>query len=102
RVTLNQGSDKLILQALPYKAGTKALSTHSLAQLMRRKNPKVQGVLLMSYRTPQGEIESTKVLELLQLYDDVFQDPHSLPHERSIVHCIELHPEAIPKKQHPY
>ncbi|KAL2248441.1 UNVERIFIED_CONTAM: Retrovirus-related Pol polyprotein from transposon 17.6 [Sesamum indicum] len=29
-------------------------------------------------------------------------EPRSLPLERSIEHCIELLPNAIPKKQHPY
>ncbi|KAK4394129.1 hypothetical protein Sango_1883700 [Sesamum angolense] len=46
--------------------------------------------------------ENTKVLELLQQYNDVFQEPRSLPPERSIEHCIDLLPKAIPKKQHPY
>ncbi|KAL0330122.1 UNVERIFIED_CONTAM: Retrovirus-related Pol polyprotein from transposon [Sesamum radiatum] len=42
------------------------------------------------------------MLELLQQYDDVFQEPRLLPPERSIQHRIELIPDAIPKKQHPY
>ncbi|KAL0282300.1 UNVERIFIED_CONTAM: Retrovirus-related Pol polyprotein from transposon [Sesamum angustifolium] len=46
--------------------------------------------------------ENTKVLELLQQYNDVFQEPRSLPPERSIKRCIDLLPKAIPKKQHPY
>ncbi|KAL2230956.1 UNVERIFIED_CONTAM: Retrovirus-related Pol polyprotein from transposon [Sesamum indicum] len=36
------------------------------------------------------------------LYQDVFQEPKSLPPERSIQYSIELLSDAIPKKQHPY
>ncbi|KAL0439602.1 UNVERIFIED_CONTAM: Retrovirus-related Pol polyprotein from transposon.6 [Sesamum latifolium] len=35
-------------------------------------------------------------------YDDVFKEPNSLPPEREIEHRIELLPDAIPRKQHPY
>ncbi|KAL0381339.1 UNVERIFIED_CONTAM: hypothetical protein Sangu_0198200 [Sesamum angustifolium] len=40
--------------------------------------------------------------ELLREYEEVFQEPSSLPPKRSIEHHIELLPDAIPKKQHPY
>ncbi|KAL0456670.1 UNVERIFIED_CONTAM: putative mitochondrial protein [Sesamum latifolium] len=48
------------------------------------------------------KVEETKVLELLRQYDEVFQEPSILPPERNIGHCIELLPNVIPKKQHPY
>ncbi|KAL0445995.1 UNVERIFIED_CONTAM: Transposon Ty3-G Gag-Pol polyprotein [Sesamum latifolium] len=52
--------------------------------------------------TDEKNEEDVKVLQLLQQYDEVFQEPSSLPLERSIEHCIELLPGAIPRKQHPY
>ncbi|KAL0352108.1 UNVERIFIED_CONTAM: Transposon Ty3-G Gag-Pol polyprotein [Sesamum calycinum] len=35
-------------------------------------------------------------------YDDVFKEPSSLPPEIKFEHGIELLPEGIPMKQHPY
>ncbi|KAL2251677.1 UNVERIFIED_CONTAM: Retrovirus-related Pol polyprotein from transposon [Sesamum indicum] len=102
KVTLSQGSGKMILKALPCKAGAKALSTHSLAQLMRGRNLELQGELLLSHKSQLEGVESVKVQEVLQMYEVVFQEPQTLPPERKIEHCIELIPEAIPRRQHPY
>ncbi|KAL2250254.1 UNVERIFIED_CONTAM: Transposon Ty3-I Gag-Pol polyprotein [Sesamum indicum] len=62
----------------------------------------MQGELYLNHKILHEGTRDSQVLELLQQYKDVFQEPRSLPPERSIEHCIELLPEAIPKKQHPY
>ncbi|KAL0332799.1 UNVERIFIED_CONTAM: Transposon Ty3-G Gag-Pol polyprotein [Sesamum calycinum] len=46
--------------------------------------------------------KNPKLLELLHHFSDIFQEPRTLPPERIIKHHIELVPDAIPKKQHPY
>ncbi|KAL0420988.1 UNVERIFIED_CONTAM: Retrovirus-related Pol polyprotein from transposon.6 [Sesamum latifolium] len=43
-----------------------------------------------------------RLLRLMHQFKDVFQEPKTLPPERIIEHHIELVPDAIPKKQHPY
>ncbi|KAL0322049.1 UNVERIFIED_CONTAM: Retrovirus-related Pol polyprotein from transposon.6 [Sesamum calycinum] len=35
-------------------------------------------------------------------FNDIFQEPQSMPPVRNIEHMIELRPDAIPKKQQPY
>ncbi|KAL2226249.1 UNVERIFIED_CONTAM: Transposon Ty3-G Gag-Pol polyprotein [Sesamum indicum] len=85
RVTLSQDSSKVILKALSAKTGSKAVTTHSLSKLVRGRSPEAQGVQ-----------------EVLQEFEDIFKEPHSLPPERKIEHRIELLPEAIPRRQHPY
>ncbi|KAL2253796.1 UNVERIFIED_CONTAM: Transposon Ty3-G Gag-Pol polyprotein [Sesamum indicum] len=102
RVTLSQNSNKLILKALCGKAGPKAVTTHSLSKLMRRKCPEIQGELLFNHCTPAEAAGNDRVQELLQEFEDIFKEPYSLPPERGIEHRIELLPEAIPRKQHPY
>ncbi|KAL2243763.1 UNVERIFIED_CONTAM: Retrovirus-related Pol polyprotein from transposon opus [Sesamum indicum] len=84
RITLSQGSNKVILKALHWRS------------------PEVQGKLLLSHNTSIEATESIKVQEVLQGYEDIFREPHSLPPEREIEHRIEMLPEAIPRKQHPY
>ncbi|KAL0350215.1 UNVERIFIED_CONTAM: Transposon Ty3-G Gag-Pol polyprotein [Sesamum radiatum] len=42
------------------------------------------------------------ISRLLQNFEDIFQEPQSLPPKRNIEHRIELMPDAIPKKQQPY
>ncbi|KAL0330121.1 UNVERIFIED_CONTAM: Retrovirus-related Pol polyprotein from transposon [Sesamum radiatum] len=87
----------MVLKTLPNESGTKSMTAHSLVNMMRRKNHDTTGELLL-----KNHEETRKMLELLQQYDDVFQEPRLLPPERSIQHRIELIPDAIPKKQHPY
>ncbi|KAL2232627.1 UNVERIFIED_CONTAM: Transposon Ty3-G Gag-Pol polyprotein [Sesamum indicum] len=58
--------------------------------------------VIRSSKIVEPEEEVPEILKLLQLYAGVFAEPKSLPPERSIEHAIELIPEAIPKKQHPY
>ncbi|KAL2236288.1 UNVERIFIED_CONTAM: hypothetical protein Sindi_0820500 [Sesamum indicum] len=67
-----------------------------------QRAPKVQGELSLSQGSSPENDEDPKVLELLQMHQDVFQEPHLLPPKREIEHCIDLLPEAIPKRQHPY
>ncbi|KAK4381110.1 Retrovirus-related Pol polyprotein from transposon [Sesamum angolense] len=87
----------MVLKTLPNESGTKSMTAHSLVNMMRRKNHDTTGELLL-----KNHEENPKMLELLQQYDDIFQEPRLLPPERSIQHRIELLPDAIPKKQHPY
>ncbi|KAL2252669.1 UNVERIFIED_CONTAM: hypothetical protein Sindi_0061600 [Sesamum indicum] len=102
RITLSQGPNKVILKALPCKQGRRTLSTNTLSHLMRGRNPDIQGELLLSRNTSTEVAEHVKVQEVLQMYEDVVKEPHSLPLEREIEHRIEFLPEAIPRKQHPY
>ncbi|KAL2226832.1 UNVERIFIED_CONTAM: Retrovirus-related Pol polyprotein from transposon [Sesamum indicum] len=76
RVTLSQDSSKVILKAVSGQTGSKAVTTYSLSKLMRGRCP--------------------------EEFEDIFKEPYSLPPEREIEHRIELLPEAIPRKQHPY
>ncbi|KAL0287774.1 UNVERIFIED_CONTAM: Retrovirus-related Pol polyprotein from transposon [Sesamum angustifolium] len=87
----------MVLKTLPNESGTKSMTAHSLVNMMRRKNHDTIGELLL-----KNHEENPKTLEPLQQYDDIFQEPRLLPPERSIQHRIELLPDAIPKKQHPY
>ncbi|KAL2248535.1 UNVERIFIED_CONTAM: Transposon Ty3-G Gag-Pol polyprotein [Sesamum indicum] len=87
RVTLSQGSSKVILKDL---------------NSYERRSPEVQGELLLSHSTSTEVTGSIKVQEVLQRYEDIFKEPHSLPPEREIEHRIELLSDAIPRKQHPY
>ncbi|KAL2232583.1 UNVERIFIED_CONTAM: putative mitochondrial protein [Sesamum indicum] len=73
----------------------------SLARVIRRRHYKARGDLCIVQKQTVQE-EGTKVSELLQQYEDIFQEPKSLPPERNIEHGIELLPNAIPKRQHPY
>ncbi|KAL2245978.1 UNVERIFIED_CONTAM: hypothetical protein Sindi_2866000 [Sesamum indicum] len=102
RVTLSQDSNKLILKALSGQVGSKAVTTHSLSKLMRGRCPEVQGELLLNHSTTTEAAGNDRVQELLQEFEDIFSKPYSLPPEREIEHRIELLPEAIPRKQHPY
>ncbi|KAL2230686.1 UNVERIFIED_CONTAM: Transposon Ty3-G Gag-Pol polyprotein [Sesamum indicum] len=100
KITLNHSGNKLILYA-PLKE-TRDTSMSAMISLMRKRNPSMQGELYLNHKTLHEGTRDSQVLELLQQYKDVFQEPKSLPPERSIEHSIELLPEAIPKKQYPY
>ncbi|XP_011075658.1 uncharacterized protein LOC105160092 [Sesamum indicum] len=102
RVTLSQDSSKVILKALSGKTGSKAVTTHSLSKLVRGRSPKAQGELLLSHSTSTEAAGNTRVQEVLQEFEDIVKEPHSLPPEREIEHRIELLLEAIPRRQHPY
>ncbi|KAL0315333.1 UNVERIFIED_CONTAM: Transposon Ty3-G Gag-Pol polyprotein [Sesamum radiatum] len=102
KVRLTQATGKLILRALPLEPGAKMLSALSMAKLIRRRSVVTEGEFFLSHKTLNKVEENNKILELLLKFDDVFQEPNSLPPERNIKHCIELLPDAIPKKQHPY
>ncbi|KAL0444804.1 UNVERIFIED_CONTAM: hypothetical protein Slati_2203100 [Sesamum latifolium] len=78
------------------------MSAHSLIKMMRRKVQNKEGELFPNHKVLSKKDGDPQVLKLLQQYDDIFQEPRSLPPERNIQHCIELLPDAIPKKQHPY
>ncbi|KAL2235351.1 UNVERIFIED_CONTAM: Transposon Ty3-G Gag-Pol polyprotein [Sesamum indicum] len=102
KVTLSQDSNKVVLKALSGKTGSKAVTTHSLSKLVRGRSPEAQGELLLSHSTSTEAAGNARVQEVLQEFEDIFKEPHSLPPEREIEHRIELLPKAIPRRQHPY
>ncbi|KAK4391381.1 Transposon Ty3-G Gag-Pol polyprotein [Sesamum angolense] len=102
KVRLTQATGQLILRALPLEPGAKMLSALSLAKLIRRRSVFTEGELFLNQKTLKNVEENNKILELLLQFEDVFQEPNSLPPERNIEHCIELLLDAIPKKKHPY
>ncbi|KAL2230104.1 UNVERIFIED_CONTAM: Transposon Ty3-G Gag-Pol polyprotein [Sesamum indicum] len=102
RLTLTRGTNKVTLRSLPCRAKRGTVSTYSLAQLMKGRSIEVPGELLLSHKPQMEEKGGSQVQAVLQLYEEVFKEPHSLPPERRIEHRIELLPEAIPKRQHPY
>ncbi|KAL0398579.1 UNVERIFIED_CONTAM: Retrovirus-related Pol polyprotein from transposon.6 [Sesamum radiatum] len=102
RITLNQAGGKLILKTLSNEPRFKIMAAHSLGKLLRRKNPESEGELVLMSKPMNRADEDFKISELLQQYNDIFKEPSSLPPEREIEHRIELLPEAIPRRQHPY
>ncbi|KAL0399924.1 UNVERIFIED_CONTAM: hypothetical protein Sradi_2335700 [Sesamum radiatum] len=102
KVTLSQGEDKLILRTLPNETRAKFMDTYSLAKLMWRKNLEIKGELFFNHKVLMGRAKDNRELELLQQYDEIFKEPNSLPLERKIEHFVELLPDVIPRKQHPY
>ncbi|KAL0458178.1 UNVERIFIED_CONTAM: hypothetical protein Slati_0445000 [Sesamum latifolium] len=102
KVTLNHAEGKLILKALSNEPGLEIMTAHSLVNLLRRKSHDLKGELFLANKALSRDDENSKVVELLQQYDDEFKEPSSLPPEWNIEHCIELFLNVIPRKQHPY
>ncbi|KAL0283300.1 UNVERIFIED_CONTAM: Retrovirus-related Pol polyprotein from transposon.6 [Sesamum angustifolium] len=102
KVRFTQATRELILRALPLEPRAKMLSALSMAKLIRRRSVVTEGEFFLSHKTLNKVEENNKILELLLQFEDVFQEPNSLPPETNIEHCIELLPDAIPKKQHQY
>ncbi|KAK4388623.1 Retrovirus-related Pol polyprotein from transposon [Sesamum angolense] len=102
QVTITQSGKKIILKALTEKGDLKTLSAYSLSKLLRRGNYGMKGqIYVVNKDITQGE-KNPRLLDLLHHFSDVFQEPRTLPPERTIEHHIELVPDAIPRKQHPY
>ncbi|KAL0408313.1 UNVERIFIED_CONTAM: hypothetical protein Sradi_1765700 [Sesamum radiatum] len=102
QVTITEGSKKVVLKTLDEKGDLRTLSAYSLSRLLSRGAYVVKGQLYTtSKKEPMGE-NDPRLLGLLQQFQDIFQEPRNLPPERSIEHSIELMPDAIPRKQHPY
>ncbi|KAL0440157.1 UNVERIFIED_CONTAM: Retrovirus-related Pol polyprotein from transposon.6 [Sesamum latifolium] len=102
QVIITQSGTKIILKALTEKGDMKTLLVYSLSKLLRRGNYGIKGQLyMMNQDMLQGE-EDPRLLELMHQSKNVFQEPKTLPPERTIEHHIELVPDAIPRKQHPY
>ncbi|KAL0361148.1 UNVERIFIED_CONTAM: Retrovirus-related Pol polyprotein from transposon.6 [Sesamum radiatum] len=101
-ITITQDGQKIVLKALTERGDLKTLSAYSLSSLLRRGTMFIKGQL---YATNKGVIDdgkNPKLVDLLQQFADIFQEPRTLPLERAIDHNMELVPEAIPRKQHPY
>ncbi|KAL2231733.1 UNVERIFIED_CONTAM: RNA-directed DNA polymerase [Sesamum indicum] len=74
------------------------LDFHQLIVTISQKGKK-----LFSANTMKGKgLQNPTIFGLLQQFENVSQEPHSLPPIRSIEHKIELIPNAIPRKQHLY
>ncbi|KAL0299989.1 UNVERIFIED_CONTAM: Retrovirus-related Pol polyprotein from transposon.6 [Sesamum angustifolium] len=102
QVTITQSGKKIILKALTEKGDLKTLSAYSLSKLLRRGNYGMKGqIYVVNKDITQGE-KNPRLLDLLHHFSDVFQEPRTLPPERTIEHHIELVPDVIPRKQHPY
>ncbi|KAL0376671.1 UNVERIFIED_CONTAM: Transposon Ty3-G Gag-Pol polyprotein [Sesamum calycinum] len=102
QVTITQSGKKIILKALTEKGDFKTVSAYSLSKLLRRGNYGMKGqIYVVNKDINQGE-KNPRLLDLLHHFSDIFQEPRTLPPERTIEHHIELVPDAIPRKQHPY
>ncbi|KAL2252501.1 UNVERIFIED_CONTAM: hypothetical protein Sindi_0044800 [Sesamum indicum] len=87
-----------VMNLTPLGIGVKLV--HSLSKLLR------MGVMKSQVHTIEKEIQlersDPELLELLHQFRDLFKEPNTLLPERKIYHKIELLPDSIPKKQHPY
>ncbi|KAL0319957.1 UNVERIFIED_CONTAM: Retrovirus-related Pol polyprotein from transposon.6 [Sesamum radiatum] len=80
-------------EAKAYEEGEKPLRS-----LLSKGNHVLKGELYtVSRKEPQVE-GAPRLSELILQFQDIFQEPKTLPPERA----IELMHDAIPKKQHPY
>ncbi|KAL0420985.1 UNVERIFIED_CONTAM: Transposon Ty3-G Gag-Pol polyprotein [Sesamum latifolium] len=93
---------KIVLKALTERGHLKTLSAYSLSKLLRRGNYGIKGHIYVINRDRMPDERDPRLLRLMHQFKDVFQEPKTLPPERIIEHHIELVPDAIPKKQHPY
>ncbi|KAL0420984.1 UNVERIFIED_CONTAM: Retrovirus-related Pol polyprotein from transposon.6 [Sesamum latifolium] len=102
KVTITQSGKKIVLKALTERGHLKTLSAYSLSKLLRRGNYGIKGHIYVINRDRMPDERDPRLLGLMHQFKDVFQEPKTLPPERIIEHHIELVPDAIPKKQHPY
>ncbi|KAL0374355.1 UNVERIFIED_CONTAM: Transposon Ty3-G Gag-Pol polyprotein [Sesamum radiatum] len=101
-VTISQKDGKVILRALPQKNGSMLITPDSLSGLLGRKTYNLFGQMLSAETLKDKPMDNPIISGLLLRFDDIFQEPQSLPPRRAIEHRIELLPDAIPKKQQPY
>ncbi|KAL0421330.1 UNVERIFIED_CONTAM: Transposon Ty3-G Gag-Pol polyprotein [Sesamum latifolium] len=101
-VTITQSGKKIVLKALTERGDLKTLSAYSLSKLLRRGNYGIKGQIYVIDRDRMPDERDPRLLGLMHQFKDVFQEPKTLPPERIIEHHIELVPDAIPRKQHPY
>ncbi|KAL2237277.1 UNVERIFIED_CONTAM: Retrovirus-related Pol polyprotein from transposon 17.6 [Sesamum indicum] len=86
---------EITLKALARKGESQATTTSLLSELLGRKTYYLVSQLFATHNTTDQRVGDPMIQGLLQSYDDVFQEPQSLPPERAIKHKIELIPDAI-------
>ncbi|KAL2246158.1 UNVERIFIED_CONTAM: Retrovirus-related Pol polyprotein from transposon [Sesamum indicum] len=88
RVSISLPQQKLVIETLPQEPLTRTLTTYSPTQQLRKVAPVARDGVTRSSKGIKYEEEALENTENIAA--------------RSIEHGIELIPEAIPKKQHPY
>ncbi|KAL0373052.1 UNVERIFIED_CONTAM: Transposon Ty3-G Gag-Pol polyprotein [Sesamum calycinum] len=107
KVTVARDGKRLILKALTkattHHAELQMISAKSVERLILGRNYKLMGQLSVVNIGREKQIRTDTVLEeILEEFNDVFQEPTELPPKRMIEHQIDLYPGAIPNKQTPY
>ncbi|KAL2237850.1 UNVERIFIED_CONTAM: RNA-directed DNA polymerase [Sesamum indicum] len=101
-ITMTHRGKEIVLRALTGKAELRASLAEPLSGLLGRRTHDLVYQLFSAHNNGKQEMENPLIKGLLQRFEDVFQEPQSLPPEISIEHKIDLMPYAIPKKQPPY
>ncbi|KAK4406678.1 Retrovirus-related Pol polyprotein from transposon [Sesamum angolense] len=77
------------------KKGSKFAASESLRGLIGRKTYDLLGQLLSTDEMKDKAVSNPIISRLLHNFEDIFQEPQSLPPKRNIEHKIELMPDAI-------
>ncbi|KAL2243478.1 UNVERIFIED_CONTAM: hypothetical protein Sindi_0465800 [Sesamum indicum] len=102
-ITVTHKGREVVLRALTGKTKLRTFMAEPLSELLgRRRTYRVVNQLFSVHSNCNQEVENPLIMKLLQRFEDVFQEPQSLPPERSIEHRNDLMPDAIPRRQPPY
>ncbi|KAL0313076.1 UNVERIFIED_CONTAM: Retrovirus-related Pol polyprotein from transposon.6 [Sesamum radiatum] len=106
-VTVSRNGKKWGFKALAQKAELHLISAKNMTKMIKAESYGFVGQLfsVTAISTLHGMIFSrpqTDLDELLAAYTDLFQEPQTLPPNRSIEHQTILKPDAIPRKMQPY
>ncbi|KAL0329707.1 UNVERIFIED_CONTAM: Transposon Ty3-I Gag-Pol polyprotein [Sesamum radiatum] len=103
-VTVSKKDVKVRLQALSQRSELQMVSAQSMSKLIKQGAYGFVGQVhaMCGEQLSFPTVSSTAIDTLLESYADIFQEPQGLPPSRGVEHQIQLKPDAIPKKMHPY
>ncbi|KAK4419841.1 hypothetical protein Salat_2397000 [Sesamum alatum] len=94
---------KFVLQALTRPPQPQGPNTEEISKVLIMGTKGSSGQLYsISAQTPLSPQQDEELKQLLDSYAEIFQEPQSLPRDRTTQHQINLKADVVPTKMAPY
>lgn len=99
-IAMRYGDREISIQGLRPEASMSMISAKSLRKMLKKDEFRIGCFCMMTngIQRLNEEVEQPEIRELLQEYQDVFQEPTELPSLRGAEHSIHLKEGSVPFK----
>ncbi|OIS99338.1 putative mitochondrial protein [Nicotiana attenuata] len=102
-VTIGKKGNKLVYQGIFEEGKLNMISSGTMGKILKKGQALIAHLFMMnSFGTEDQEPVGEAIKEVLHQYPDVFEEPKSLLHVRTLDHTIPLKPGAMPVNLRPY